>query len=147
MLFLRPAGFILFAALCASAQAPAFEVASIKPNASPDLRSIGYDMFPGGRFTATNMPLRLLISLAYNVPVNPSERISGLPEWVMQERYDIEAKAPEGAIPSGLSDVEYRAQMRKLLQGLLADASRRWYAMRRKKFPRTCCWWAKMDRK
>jgi len=121
MLVLRPAGFILFAALPVSAQAPAFEVASIKPNTSTDFRSINYHMLPGGRFTATNLPVRLLVSLAYNVPINPSERISGLPDWTLEDRYDIEARAPEGALSTGLPDTELKRRMRLMLQQLLAD--------------------------
>jgi len=43
------------------------------------------------------------LSDAYDVPVNPSPRLSTLLGWTFRERYDIEAKAPAGAIsrPSG----------------------------------------------
>ena len=108
----------LFPAL---AQSPAFEVVSIKPNPSQDFRGTDMQMLPGGRFTATNYALRSLISLAYNVPVNPNERISGVPEWALQERYDIDARAAEGAFPAGLSNREFTARMRLMLQSLLAD--------------------------
>ncbi len=49
-----------------SAAGPAFEVASIKPNNSGDGR-VMINMQPGGRFTATNIPLRLLIRNAYQL--------------------------------------------------------------------------------
>jgi uncharacterized protein (TIGR03435 family) len=118
---LRIWAIALLAALPALPQEPAFEVASIKQNSSPDFRSMGYHVLPGGRFTATNLPVRLLVSLAYNVPINPSERISGLPDWTLEERYDIDAKAPEGALPTGLPDVELKRRTRLMLQKLLAD--------------------------
>lgn len=105
----------------ALAQSPAFEVISIKPNPSQDFRNMDRQMLPGGRFTATNLPLRLLFTLAYDVPINPSERISGLPQWAMEEKYDIDARAPEGAVPLGLSNREFQARMRLMLQSLLAD--------------------------
>ncbi|HKE23185.1 MAG TPA: TIGR03435 family protein [Bryobacteraceae bacterium] len=105
----------------APAQSPAFEVVSVKQNLSQDFRRMNVEMLPGGRFTATNLALRWLLSLAYNVPVNPTERLSGIPPWAQDERYDIEAKAPEGAVPVGLPDSEFRARMRIMLQGLLAN--------------------------
>ena len=35
-----------------------------------------------------------LLSYAYDVPINPSPRLSGLPDWTVRECYDSEAKAP-----------------------------------------------------
>jgi uncharacterized protein (TIGR03435 family) len=49
----------------------------------------------GGRLTAENMPLRLLIQRAYDM--RPFQ-IVGTPSWIDSERYDIVAKA-DGAIP------------------------------------------------
>lgn len=70
---------------------PAFEVASVRisKNPTPAMR---FQPQPGGRFVAENVPLRFLIMTAYDLP--PS-RISGGPDF-MGERYDIQAKAPEG---------------------------------------------------
>lgn len=71
---------------------PQFEVASVKQNAGPGgLVGIRFD--PGGRFTATNIPLRLLIDMAYGVGSNQEHR--GVPGWVESDsaRYDITAKA------------------------------------------------------
>jgi uncharacterized protein (TIGR03435 family) len=68
---------------------PAFEVASIKLNKSGDRRM----MFPaprGGRFTASNVTVQLLITLAYRVK---DFQLSGGPAWLNTEHYDIEAKA------------------------------------------------------
>ena len=77
-----------------AAPRPAFEVASIKPDHSSDLR-IMIRPFPGGRLTATNVPLRMLITLAYRIQ---DFQLSGGPAWLTSERYDIEAKA-EGNPP------------------------------------------------
>lgn len=119
--FRLAAAVVCLCTLPALAQAPGFEVVSIKPNRSQDFRSIGFRTLPGGRLTATNLPVRMLVVFAYDVPMNPSERISGLPEWTIQERYDVEARAPEGAVPQGLPDSEFRSRMRGMVQGLLAD--------------------------
>ena len=73
---------------------PAFEVASIKPNTSADNR-IGIGLQPGGRFTATGATLRLLVRQAFRVQ---DFQVSGGPAWAGVDRYDIEAKAPEGPI-------------------------------------------------
>jgi uncharacterized protein (TIGR03435 family) len=68
---------------------PQFEVASIKPNTSGN----GLVMIRppvGGRFTATNVTLNMLVGLAYKLRPN---QISGGPAWAASERYDILAKA------------------------------------------------------
>jgi uncharacterized protein (TIGR03435 family) len=68
---------------------PQFEVASIKPNTSGN----GLVMIRppvGGRFTATNATLNMLVGIAYKVRSN---QISGGPAWAASERYDILAKA------------------------------------------------------
>jgi uncharacterized protein (TIGR03435 family) len=72
-----------------AAPRPEFEVASIKLNKSADMRAM---IMParGGRFTATNIALQFLITIAYRVK---DFQISGAPAWLSSERYDIEAKA------------------------------------------------------
>jgi len=75
--------------LTLGAQEPAFEVASVKPNRSTELR-IQMDMPGGGRFTAINVPLRELIRFAYDVQ---DARLSGGPDWIQSERFDIVARA------------------------------------------------------
>jgi bla regulator protein blaR1 len=75
------------------AQVPAapheFEVASIKLNTS----GASFVMIPpsvGGRFTATNVNLRTLVAIAYDMR---SFQLSGGPEWASSDRYDVTAKA------------------------------------------------------
>jgi uncharacterized protein (TIGR03435 family) len=95
-----------------------FEAASVKPNKSATRP--GLQFLPGGRFTATNMPLFMLIASAYDVPIQ-SVRLSGGPDWIRSERYDIEATAGSGAVPAGLSTKARENKTRLMLQALLAD--------------------------
>ncbi len=90
--------------------APAFEVASVKPNTSGAIAQSS--QIGKGSVTATNMRLRALIVAAYGV--NP-DRIAGLPSWTDQERFDIAARAPAGT-PDG--------QLRLMLRTLLAERFR-----------------------
>jgi uncharacterized protein (TIGR03435 family) len=77
--------------------APGFEVASVKlsdPNPGSPLGMIPMVLPAGnGRFTATNVPLRLLIRMAYGVN---DFQIDGGPSWQMSQRFDITAKAEDG---------------------------------------------------
>jgi uncharacterized protein (TIGR03435 family) len=74
-----------------AAQAPSrkFDVASIKPNKSGDGRIMIGRPSPD-RLTVTNMPLRELVRVAYQV--QPFQ-ISGGPDWIGSERFDVAAKA------------------------------------------------------
>src|ERR1700676_1371239 len=74
----------------------AFEVASVKPNKSGDGR-IFFQMQPGGRFTATNVPLRELIRVAYGIQ---NFQLVGGPDWIGSDRFDIVAKAEGDPPPS-----------------------------------------------
>jgi uncharacterized protein (TIGR03435 family) len=73
---------------------PTFEVASVRPNKSGE-PFVRLGIQPGGRYTATNVPLRLLIRDAYQVQ---DFQIIGAPDWVNSDRFDIVAKA-EGDVP------------------------------------------------
>jgi uncharacterized protein (TIGR03435 family) len=66
-----------------------FEVASVKRNNSG---SQGGGRLAGsvGRYSATNVPLRELIQVAYHVQ---DFQIIGAPAWIDSERYDIEGTA------------------------------------------------------
>ena len=72
-----------------------FEVASVKRNTNTPSGRTTFHVSAGGRLTADNMSLRLLIQHAYDV--RPFQ-ISGGPSWMETERYDIAAKA-DGAVP------------------------------------------------
>lgn len=67
----------------------------------------------GGRITATNIPLRLLIAKAYQLSLGQSTRgLIGLPAQINSERFDIETKAQGEPTPE---------QVALMLQALLSD--------------------------
>jgi len=72
----------------ASPEPVAFEAASVKPNKSGDGGSF-IRRQSGGRMTATNMPLQVLITFAY--VLQPSQLVGG-PGWIANDRFDIVAK-------------------------------------------------------
>ena len=105
--------------LPAVAQSQAFELISIKPARSGDPRNMRMRVLQNGDLNASAVPVLLLLRYAYDVPVNPSPRLSGLPGW--RETYDIEAKAPANAVPPGLPESEKRGRMQGMVRRLLAD--------------------------
>ena len=109
----------LLLALPAVAQSQAFEAISIRPARAGDPRNMRIRVLANGDLTASAVPVLLLVHYAYDVPLNPSPRLSGLPAW--RETYDIEAKAPANAVPPGLPESEKRARVQRMVRGLLAD--------------------------
>src|SRR2546421_12668753 len=94
----------LLLALPAVAQSQAFEVIAIKPARAGDPRNMRMRVLPNGDLNASAVPVLLLLHYAYDLPINPSPRLSGLPGW--REPYDIEAKAPANAVPAGRPESE-----------------------------------------
>ena len=78
-------------------------------------------VLPNGDLIASAVPLITLLSYAYDVPANPSPRLSPLPDWTVRERYDIEAKASANTITPDLQGSESRSRIRQMIRGLLAD--------------------------
>jgi uncharacterized protein (TIGR03435 family) len=91
----------------AIAQNAAFEVASIKP--SDPAAKMDTQRDPAGGITLTNVNLRSLVLMAYNI--QPFQ-LEGGPSWLRSARFDIVAKAPAGSV---------RTQTWAMLQTLLAD--------------------------
>lgn len=87
-------------------QPAAFEVASIKPNDGGPGSSTMRTM-PNGQFVATNVTLRSLIVSAYQVK---DFQVTGGPPWLASDRFDINAKPPEGVQEVSL------AMLRSLLE-------------------------------
>jgi uncharacterized protein (TIGR03435 family) len=116
------AGFL--AALPAVAQSQAFAKITIRPARSTDARNMRVQVLPNGDLIASAVSVITLLSYAYDVPVNPSPRLSPLPDWTLREKYDIEAKAPANAIPPRLQDGEARSRIQQMIRGLLADRFR-----------------------
>lgn len=97
----------------------AFEVASVKPAKPDDSRRMGIQVLPGGRFSATNVPVCLLVRSAYDIPFQ-SPRLSGC-SHTGSETYDIEAAAEQSALTPGESARARSLKMRSMLQTLLAE--------------------------
>jgi uncharacterized protein (TIGR03435 family) len=91
-----------------------FEVATIKP-VDPDARAGRYIIMKGThRFVEKAYTLKLLIAAAYDL--NP-KTISGGPDWVESDHFDIEAITPGEVLPT------HDEQM-SMLRNLLADRFR-----------------------
>lgn len=88
-----------------------FEVASIKPSAVRD-GSFTINYPPGGRFSAKNVTVKILVRNAYNLQ---DYELQGGPDWAASAGFDIEAQPAEGA-----GDLS-RQQVQVMLQALLAD--------------------------
>jgi uncharacterized protein (TIGR03435 family) len=95
----------------ASAQQPAFEVASIKSNRSQSGSS--GENTSRGRLTVTNDSLKELIQLAFDVK---DFQIEG-PAWLGTEKYDIVATTGNDR---DLNDAELRPLLQSLLAGRFA---------------------------
>jgi len=103
----------LFAAPVYGQDKPArltFEVASIKPS-EPGGRGGAMKVLPGGQeFIAQNFPLKLMIARSHWVP---PRQVSGGPDWMDSELWDIQAKANRPGFT--------REQMIEMLGNLLED--------------------------
>jgi uncharacterized protein (TIGR03435 family) len=88
-----------------------FEVASIKPYESQagDPVRVMTRLMPGGGFEAGNVTLGSVIRLAYGLQ---DFQVAAMPEWVNTDRFDIQARGPQGAVESEVS---------RRLQSLLAE--------------------------
>jgi uncharacterized protein (TIGR03435 family) len=88
---------------------PVFDVASIRLS-QPGLRGGSIKPLPGGSgYTAQNIPVKLMISLMYKVPMR---QIEGGPDWLNTDNYDIEARTDH---PSNIDDLH------NMFENLLAD--------------------------
>lgn len=108
-------------ATLAAQQAPqlAFDVVSIRQNNSGTTGGSGRPR--AGGYTFTNIPVRSLISLAYNNL--PFDRILGGPAWIVSDRYDINGSGKENATMAETA-VMVRSLLRDRFQ-LVAHMDRR----------------------
>jgi uncharacterized protein (TIGR03435 family) len=104
------------AVMAAQERAPTFEVATVKRNTSSPGNSL-MRRLPGGRLTATNMPVRPMITFAYELA---QYQLVGGPSWISTDAFDIIAKMEGDPAPvapgTGTPD-----PMRLALRDLLAD--------------------------
>ena len=107
------------AASSAGAQAPRFEVASVRPHRAADDVMFALQFHEGGRLTATGT-LRMLIRTAYRLQ---ESQVEGAPGWMDEDRFDLDGRAGRNATPD-----EMRVMLRALLQerfGLVLRAERK----------------------
>jgi uncharacterized protein (TIGR03435 family) len=95
-----------------------FEVASVKANKSGDsngnLRGL-----PGGRVQATNMPVRPIITFAYQLA---GYQLIGGPTWLTTDRYDLIAKMVDSADTTpAVPGANAPSSMQLALRGLLEE--------------------------
>ena len=100
--------------LAQSVPLPKFEVASVKPTSAGPVSAgvfggAGLRFTPGGAFEANNVTLGSIIRFAYGLR---DFQTVGAPAWVDTDRFDIQARGPQGAVES---DAPRR------LQSLLAE--------------------------
>jgi uncharacterized protein (TIGR03435 family) len=103
--------------IASQADAPAFEVVSIRENKSPvlDPEDSSFGFTPGGRFVTTNWPLLRLIPFAFALQ---PQQLVGVPDWVATARYDISAQAA-GALSATAAGPPGSGQL--AIQRMLAD--------------------------
>lgn len=104
-----------------------FEVASVKPSATDDRRTM-IQIQPGGDLRTTGNTLKMLLTVAYDVR---EFQIVGGPGWITTDRYDIAAKANRSTgsedtpdDPRKMTDAQRKTvgdQMRERLRALLAE--------------------------
>ena len=110
-------GSITFAAaallLCAqtAAELPSFEVAEVKVNKAANANG-SFKMLPGGQVAIRHASMKELIQGAWNLE---DYAISGGPNWIDSEYYDVVAKAPPNSSTH---------EMEMMLQRLLAERFR-----------------------
>jgi uncharacterized protein (TIGR03435 family) len=97
----------------APVKSPAFDVAAIKQNTTGGTN--GSFGGPPSRFTATNAPVLRFIMFAYRMQ---DDLIEGAPDWVKNDRWDINAKA-DGDFPA--TTIDGPDVRRDMLRALLVD--------------------------
>jgi uncharacterized protein (TIGR03435 family) len=102
-------------------QSQGFATITIQRARSGEAGDARLRVLPNGDVAASSVPVVRLLNYAYDVPINPSSRLLGLPDWASRERYDIQAKANANAISPGLQGRTFRNRVQQMVRGLLAD--------------------------
>jgi len=104
-----------------------FDVVSIRQNVSTDFPRNGPPPFgptPTG-YRMTNSPILLPILTAYIPRVGGSaftpDRISGLPDWAMQDRWDIDARVADDAIAEWQKPASQAVMLPAMMQAMLEE--------------------------
>lgn len=101
---------------------PRFEVVSIRQNTVGGGEHYGRT---ADGFRLTNMPLMLAVLTAY-VPTDGTAmfippRIAGTPEWLLTERYDLNAKVAEQDMPQWQNSATQTAMLRSMTKDMLTE--------------------------
>src|SRR5688500_6216916 len=94
---------------------PTFEVASVRRNTT-DGDHVSLGIQAGGRFTAVNVPVSMLIRTGYRIR---DFQLFSAPDWVATERYDVVAKAEGDFAPPSPNETISRLEL--MLQSLLEE--------------------------
>jgi uncharacterized protein (TIGR03435 family) len=103
--------------VAAAQESANFEVASVRLNKSGDGNGM-LRQLPGGRMTATNMPLRAMVTFAYSLA---GYQLVGGPGWLNTNRYDVAAKMDGNPNSAFLPGSTAPNPMQLALQKLLED--------------------------
>ena len=103
-----------------AAAALGFETASIKPHQSTGALQMSKLLYTPNGLSATNVSLLTLIRDVYRVQ---ESQISGAPDWITSEKYDVEAKMDQSVAAElhKLDPLQSLPQRQQMLQALLAD--------------------------
>jgi len=123
---IRPVVLVMLAVPLVGSQSPPFSiVSSVKPSTDVDLGIGGANFLQGDTFRMTNTDLVPVLTAAYGTP---GTRILGGPDWIRQDRWDVEIKVQRtaGAPPPRTADV---------VQAMLRDRFKLDAAMERRDRP------------
>lgn len=101
----------------AATNQPTFDVVSVKPNRSSNT-AMRIDLAPGGRFTASNLPLIQFIRAAYTLQLHQIEQA---PSWAVSERFDVIAITSADISGPVVWTPGRHAPMQLMMQSVLAD--------------------------
>lgn len=115
---------ILSAQISPSSTKPlkSFEVATIKPSDPNAAGMVGFLSYPGGRILLGHSTVKVMMYFAYDIP---DSRITGGPDWVGKNLYEITAVPPDSSESRTAKQPPLKAtpsaEQREMLQSLLAD--------------------------
>lgn len=111
--------FVLIASALVAAQTPgaptAFAAASVRPNTS-GAGNVGFQIFPGGQFRATNATVRQLVQASYDFAFERFQIVGG-PAWIDVDRFDVQATPA----PAPADRIATQEEIAVRIQALMAE--------------------------
>lgn len=111
----------LFLASPVVGQTQTFSKFVITLSSSTNPRDSRLQVMPNGDIVGHAVPIIELLSVAYDVPDNPSRRLSSLPEWTVRQRFDIKADVPASLKLDSKDIATQNRTIKQLLRNILAD--------------------------